>query len=288
MYLRGASKGVCLKIAHAPKLKFLGYLSMNLHKIEIRETIFRDHQIIVKTLMPSLKTLAIEVSYTYEGFQAAASESWDVLRHIPCVHNHLEKVVFEVYRGHEWQREMAKFLHGRSRVLKAMEFHCMRESDGGATDHKKPSSVEWVREQQELLCLDSRASKGARFLFFKGQLPCNHWDICHHEWYKRKTWENVDMVFKTISEAMLSATTRCKQKVDYDRYGCLTKYNALSRYHNDLLCSQVKALRKEYPYAKITFVDYYNPVLTFLHRPAIFDEIDHIASLSAALDWLIE
>ncbi|PUZ58662.1 hypothetical protein GQ55_5G526500 [Panicum hallii var. hallii] len=59
-------------------------------------------------------------------------------------------------------------------------------------------------------------------------------------------------------------------KADYDRYGCLTKYNGLSRYHNDLLRSQVKALQKEYPYAKIAFADYYTPVLTFLHRPAIF------------------
>ncbi|PUZ54934.1 hypothetical protein GQ55_5G172000 [Panicum hallii var. hallii] len=149
--------GQSVKIAQAPKLKFLGYLGMNYHKIEIGETIFTDDPIIVKTLMPSLKTLAIERlirSDTWSRIQAAASESWDVLRHIPCVHNHLEKVVFEVYRGHE----MAKFLHGRSRVLKAMEFHCMRESDGGAKNHTvtKPPSVEWVRKQQELLCLDSR------------------------------------------------------------------------------------------------------------------------------------
>ena len=41
MYLKGrGSKGVCLKIAHAPKLKFMGYLSMNLQKIEIGKTIF--------------------------------------------------------------------------------------------------------------------------------------------------------------------------------------------------------------------------------------------------------
>ncbi|KAG2591384.1 F-box/FBD/LRR-repeat protein At1g13570-like [Panicum virgatum] len=219
MHLKGEwSKGVCLKIAHAPKLKFMGYLSMNLHKFEIGETMFTEHQIIVKTLMPSLKTLAIEVSYTYEGYidwiiqllnlfpclealyirsdtwsriQAAASESWDVLRHNPCVHNHLEKVVFEAYRGQEWQQEMAKFLHGRSRVLKAVEFHCMRESGGGTKDHTKPPSVEWVRKQQELLCLDRRASKDARFLFFRGKLPGNHWDNCHHDWYKRKYYDEI-------------------------------------------------------------------------------------------------
>jgi len=114
-----------------------------------------------------------------------------VLRHNPCVHNHLEKVVFEAYRGQEWQQEMAKFLHGRSRVLKAVEFHCMRESGGGTKDHTKPPSVEWVRKQQELLCLDRRASKDARFLFFRGKLPGNHWDNCHHEWYKRKYYDEI-------------------------------------------------------------------------------------------------
>ncbi|CAO2182990.1 unnamed protein product [Urochloa humidicola] len=218
MYMRGGSTPVCLKIAHAPKLKFLGYLGMNFEKIEIGETIFTKDQINVKTLMPSLKTLAIEVSYTQEGYidwiiqllnlfpclevlyiksdtwsriQAAASESWDVLIHIPCVHNHLEKVVFEVYRGHEWQREMAKFLHGKSRFLKVMEFHCMHDGDGDAKNLSRLRSVEWVRNQKELLCLDSRASKDARFLFFKGQLVCNHWDICHHEWYKRKYYDEI-------------------------------------------------------------------------------------------------
>ncbi|CAO1945095.1 unnamed protein product [Urochloa humidicola] len=219
MYMKGGLKRVCLKIAHAPKLKFLGYLGMNFEKIEIGETIFTEDRIDVKTLMPSLKTLAIEVSYTKVGYidwiiqllnlfpclevlyirsdtwsriQAAASESWDVLRHIPCVHNHLEKVVFEVYRGHRWQREMAKFLLGKSRFLKAMEFHCMHDGDGEAKDLKgERRSVEWVRNQQELLCLDSRASKDARFLFFKGQLVCNHWNICQHEWYKRKYYDGI-------------------------------------------------------------------------------------------------
>jgi hypothetical protein len=43
MYKQGGGargRGVCLKIAHAPKLKKLGYLSMSFHSIEIGETIF--------------------------------------------------------------------------------------------------------------------------------------------------------------------------------------------------------------------------------------------------------
>jgi hypothetical protein len=118
-------------------------------------------------------------SDTWSAIQGAAQESWDVLRCNPCIDNQLQKVVFEVYKGHEWQREMAKFLHGRSMFLKAMEFHCVEETNtpGG---HFKVPSEEWFREEQELLCLDSCASKDARFLFFKRQLVYNH-----HGWYKR-------------------------------------------------------------------------------------------------------
>ncbi|XP_052140154.1 F-box/FBD/LRR-repeat protein At1g13570-like [Oryza glaberrima] len=204
MYMRSTH----LKVAHAPKLEFLGYLGMSFDTIEIGQSVFTEDDFDIKTLMPSLKTLAIELSYTSEGYinwfmqllklfpcletlyirsdtwskvRAAAPGSWDVLRSVPCIDNHLERVVFEVYRGHEWQREMAKFLHGRARFLKAMEFHC--QGDKGCSEL---FGEEWVREQQELLCLDSRASLDARFLFFKGALVNNHHDVSHHEWYKRK------------------------------------------------------------------------------------------------------
>jgi len=53
-----------------------------------------------------------------------------------------------------------------------------------------------------------------------------------------------------------------------------SKYNGLTRYHNDLLRRQVEALQKDHPYAKIAFADYYSPVLSFLRRPANFGEID--------------
>ncbi|KAF0920205.1 hypothetical protein E2562_034019 [Oryza meyeriana var. granulata] len=57
-----------LKVAHAPKLEFLGYLGMSFNKIEIGQTIFTENYFDVKTLMPSLKTLAVELSYTSEGY----------------------------------------------------------------------------------------------------------------------------------------------------------------------------------------------------------------------------
>ncbi|CAM0881557.1 unnamed protein product [Alopecurus aequalis] len=209
---------VHLKIGHAPKLEFLGYLNTSLHLIEIIDTMIKkDEQHVQQPLMPCLKTLAVDVRYTTEGYierfmqlltlcpcletiyinsdtsvvQAAAPGSWKALRSsLPsCIDNHLEKVAFEVYRGHEWQREMAKFLHGRSRFLKTMEFHCMAVTVGA--ESSKPPSEEWVKKQRELLCLDSRASRDACFQFFKRMLVCNHQYICHHEWYQRKYYDNL-------------------------------------------------------------------------------------------------
>ncbi|KAL6850137.1 hypothetical protein ACP4OV_020764 [Aristida adscensionis] len=57
---------------------------------------------------------------------------------------------------------------------------------------------------------------------------------------------------------------------DYDEHGCLKKFNALALDHNKLLFSQVKALRSKYPDTKISFADYYWPVLELLHKPADF------------------
>lgn len=62
---------------------------------------------------------------------------------------------------------------------------------------------------------------------------------------------------------------------DYDGYGCLEKFNALARYHNELLRRSARELRVKYPRAAIAFADYYHPVLKFLTAPALFGEIDH-------------
>ena len=62
-------------------------------------------------------------------------------------------------------------------------------------------------------------------------------------------------------------------KRDYDRYGCLRKFNALARYHNELLQSSVQALRAKHPHAAIAYADYYDPVLAFLTTPGLFGEI---------------
>ncbi|OEL17609.1 hypothetical protein BAE44_0021371 [Dichanthelium oligosanthes] len=184
-------RGVRFRVTHAPRLEFLGYLGMGSLAIEIGETIFTKDQILVKTLMPSLKTLAVESRNRSVGYinwfmqllklfprletiyirsefgpmiEDDASESWAALESTPCIDKRLKKAMFEIYRGHEWQREMAKFLHRRSSFLETMEFHCL--DDIRTTWMTSAPSKEWVREQQELLCFDIRASRDARFFFF--------------------------------------------------------------------------------------------------------------------------
>lgn len=123
------------------------------------------------------------------GPKEDASESCAVVGSVPCIDKHLEKVVFEVYRGHEWQIEMAKFLHRRSRFLKTMEFHCI--DDARTSFVRWDPSQEWVSDQHELLCFDTCASRDARFLFFMRYLNRNHHNICHNNWYKRLYYNNL-------------------------------------------------------------------------------------------------
>ncbi|GJN38107.1 hypothetical protein PR202_gb27119 [Eleusine coracana subsp. coracana] len=58
---------------------------------------------------------------------------------------------------------------------------------------------------------------------------------------------------------------------DYDRYGCLWKFNVgLGRYHNALLQREVWAIRAKYPRATIVTADYYDSVLALLRKPEHF------------------
>ncbi|WVZ72788.1 hypothetical protein U9M48_021195 [Paspalum notatum var. saurae] len=59
-------------------------------------------------------------------------------------------------------------------------------------------------------------------------------------------------------------------KSDYDKYGCLDKFNGLARYHNELLRREIRGLRNRYPGTKISSADYFRPVVKFLQKPAKF------------------
>ncbi|KAM0838958.1 hypothetical protein ACQ4PT_060625 [Festuca glaucescens] len=208
-------RAVDIEVVHAPKLEFLGCLGMS-NEIDVGDTIFAGKVMRVETLMPSIKTLAVEMSYMKKGYtmwlmqllklfphletlyikrdnsyvvEHTATGSWEMRRPIPCMMNHLEKVVFEVFRGHKWEMEMAKFLHERCDFLKTMEFHCM--DDASRKNYGGPPSEEWVRKRKELLCLDNRAAGDARLQFFKRQLAENHHEHCDDERYQRDYYQDM-------------------------------------------------------------------------------------------------
>jgi hypothetical protein len=62
-------------------------------------------------------------------------------------------------------------------------------------------------------------------------------------------------------------------KSDYDHLGCLKHYNSIGLYHNTKLKKAVLQLQLKYPKAKISYADYYQPVIHLLQDPKLFGEI---------------
>ncbi|KAF8698208.1 hypothetical protein HU200_035727 [Digitaria exilis] len=57
---------------------------------------------------------------------------------------------------------------------------------------------------------------------------------------------------------------------DYDQYGCLKRFNALSTRHNQLLQSKVTSLQGKYPGAKIMYADFYSHVYDMVKSPGSY------------------
>ncbi|KAK1678447.1 hypothetical protein QYE76_039295 [Lolium multiflorum] len=55
---------------------------------------------------------------------------------------------------------------------------------------------------------------------------------------------------------------------DYDSAGCLGWLNALTAYHNRMLRAKISDLRRAHPGVSITYVDYYDEVLSLITAPA--------------------
>ncbi|KAF3328562.1 GDSL esterase/lipase [Carex littledalei] len=63
-----------------------------------------------------------------------------------------------------------------------------------------------------------------------------------------------------------------RHKYDYDEQtGCSKKFNYLALYHNALLEESLKQLRGKYPQVKITYADYYKPVLNLVKSPELYE-----------------
>jgi phospholipase/lecithinase/hemolysin len=57
---------------------------------------------------------------------------------------------------------------------------------------------------------------------------------------------------------------------DYDQYGCLKRFNALSAQHNSLLQAKVSSLQSKYPGARVMYADFYSHVYDMVKSPASY------------------
>lgn len=55
-------------------------------------------------------------------------------------------------------------------------------------------------------------------------------------------------------------------KQDYDHLGCLKEYNTIGITHNTLLREVVTQLQEKFPQARISYGDYYEPVIQLLQK----------------------
>jgi hypothetical protein len=55
-------------------------------------------------------------------------------------------------------------------------------------------------------------------------------------------------------------------KQDYDHLGCLKEYNAIGISHNTLLHVTVAQLQEKFPEARISYGDYYEPIIRLLQK----------------------
>ncbi|KAJ1685272.1 hypothetical protein LUZ63_016662 [Rhynchospora breviuscula] len=64
-------------------------------------------------------------------------------------------------------------------------------------------------------------------------------------------------------------------KEDYEPdTGCLKEYNGLAMYHNSLLHQDVIRLRGKYPRVKISYTDYYYPIINVVKSPGLYGFIN--------------
>ncbi|KAK3161844.1 hypothetical protein QOZ80_1BG0082210 [Eleusine coracana subsp. coracana] len=145
-----------VNIVSAPKLQVLGYLGINIHPLVLNDTVLDGGAVQLRTLMRSVKTLAIQVPFSEKGYTVFVSqllkcfpclevlhvepdkrsvlrsvdvEQWDTASSIQCVENSINKVVFEYFGGEFCQWGFLTFLLGMAKALKLVEFYCWRGND---------------------------------------------------------------------------------------------------------------------------------------------------------------
>ncbi|RCV06308.1 hypothetical protein SETIT_1G152800v2 [Setaria italica] len=146
-----------IKIGHAPKLRFLGFLVPGMHKLEIGNTIIKaETKASPNTIVPSVQMLAVQVKlgtrietrmlpsflrcfpnvetlyvksenddYKFWGPQSTGAgklnlKFWKEAGYIECVQRHIKKVVLREFRGTRSELDFLKFIAEHAQVLEKM------------------------------------------------------------------------------------------------------------------------------------------------------------------------
>ncbi|CAL4961591.1 unnamed protein product [Urochloa decumbens] len=182
-----------VKIVFAPKMQVLGYLGTSVRPLVLHDTVFDGGIMQLRTLMHSVKTLAIQVPFSEKGYTVFVAqllkcfpcletlqvepnkrsisrrvnvEEWDTANSIQCIEHSINKVVFECFGGEDCQWGFLTFLLGMARALKLVELYCWTGKD-------------WSSDQIELLDPRNRASPDAEIQFFRICKPISDHYLCH-------------------------------------------------------------------------------------------------------------
>ncbi|XP_062206750.1 FBD-associated F-box protein At4g10400-like [Phragmites australis] len=182
-----------VKIVFAPKLQVLGYLGITVRPLVLHDTVFDGGIVQLRTLMRSVKTLAIQLPFSEKGYTVFVAqllkcfpclevlhvepdkrsisrwvnvEEWDITNSIQCIEHSINRVVFENFGGEECQFGFLTFLLGMARALKLVEFYCWK-------------GIDWASDQVELMLPINRASPDVEFLFFRICNPVSILFLCH-------------------------------------------------------------------------------------------------------------
>ncbi|KAL6640239.1 hypothetical protein ACP70R_022088 [Stipagrostis hirtigluma subsp. patula] len=148
-----------VKIGHAPKLRFLGFLVPGMHELEIGNTIIKaETKASPNTTVPSVKMLGVQVKlgtriearmlpsflrcfpnletlyvqsendeFKFWGPQSSSSNTgklnskfWKEAGPIECVQRHIRKVVLREFRGTKSELDFLKFIAEHAQVLEEM------------------------------------------------------------------------------------------------------------------------------------------------------------------------
>uniref|UniRef100_A0ACD5VLB0 Uncharacterized protein n=1 Tax=Avena sativa TaxID=4498 RepID=A0ACD5VLB0_AVESA len=177
--IRAPITGATLKIVFAPKLKVLGYLGKDVRPLVLHDTVFDGGIVQSRTLMCSVKTLAIQVTFPEKGHtifvsqllkcfpcletlcvepetrsisHLVAAEAWDTTTSIRCIEHSLTKVVFENFEGHDSHWSFLSFLLGMARALEVVELYCPKGRDCDSRQMKLSHTINRVYPDVQFLC----------------------------------------------------------------------------------------------------------------------------------------